>query len=74
MSVLTFHTHFKAVTNTSPMQYVKSTRLHQARLLMIREGVSAASACHAVGMKARRNSTANSSACSARRRPRKYGG
>ncbi|WP_454726993.1 MULTISPECIES: AraC family transcriptional regulator N-terminal domain-containing protein [Cupriavidus] len=49
MSVPTFHTHFKLVTRTSPMQYVKSTRLHQARLLMVREGMTAAAACHAVG-------------------------
>jgi AraC-like DNA-binding protein len=31
------------------MQYLKSTRLHQARLLMVREGMTAAAACHAVG-------------------------
>ena len=49
MSVPTFHSHFKAVTRTSPMQYVKSTRLHQARLLMVREDMTAAAACHAVG-------------------------
>lgn len=49
MSVPSFHTHFKAVTNTSPMQYLKSIRLHQARLSMVREGVSATVACHAVG-------------------------
>ncbi len=49
MSVPTFHSHFKAVTHTSPMQYVKSIRLHQARLLMVREGMTAAAACHAVG-------------------------
>nr|WKF61739.1 RCS-specific HTH-type transcriptional activator RclR [Paraburkholderia busanensis] len=49
MSVPTFHTHFKAITQMSPMQYVKSTRLHQARLLMIREDLSAEAACHAVG-------------------------
>jgi AraC-like DNA-binding protein len=49
MSVPTFHSHFKAVTQTSPMQYVKSTRLHQARLLMVREHMTAAAACHAVG-------------------------
>jgi len=30
MSVPTFHTHFRSVTRTSPMQYLKSTRLHQA--------------------------------------------
>jgi AraC-like DNA-binding protein len=49
MSVPTFHSHFKAITSTSPMQYVKSTRLHQARLLMVRQGVTAEAACHAVG-------------------------
>lgn len=49
MSVPSFHSHFKAVTQTSPMQYLKSTRLHQARLLMVREDMTAAAACHAVG-------------------------
>jgi AraC-like DNA-binding protein len=49
MSVPTFHSHFKAITHTSPMQYVKSTRLHQARLLMVRNGITAAAASHAVG-------------------------
>lgn len=49
MSPPSFHSHFKTVTCTSPMQYLKSTRLHQARLLMAREGMTAAAACHAVG-------------------------
>ncbi|MEA9389769.1 AraC family transcriptional regulator [Acerihabitans sp. TG2] len=49
MSVPTFHSHFKAITRTSPMQYVKSTRLHQARLLMVRQGLTAAVASQAVG-------------------------
>src|SRR5690606_26352549 len=49
MSVPTFHNHFKAITRTSPMQYVKSTRLHQARLLMVRQEMTAEAACHAVG-------------------------
>lgn len=49
MSVPSFHSHFKAVTCTSPMQYLKSTRLHQARLLMMQQGMTAAAACHAVG-------------------------
>lgn len=49
MSVPTFHRHFKAMTQTSPMQYVKSTRLHQARLLMVRQGMTAETASHAVG-------------------------
>ncbi|WP_421569590.1 AraC family transcriptional regulator [Stenotrophomonas sp. PD6] len=49
MSVPTFHVHFKAVTRTTPIQYLKSTRLHQARLLMVRQGVSAEAAGYAVG-------------------------
>lgn len=49
MSTPSFHSHFKAVTCTSPMQYLKSTRLHQARLLMVQDGMTAAAACHAVG-------------------------
>ncbi|CAA2109579.1 HTH-type transcriptional activator Btr [Variovorax paradoxus] len=49
MSAPSFHAHFKAVTATSPMQYLKSTRLHQARLLMVRNSVTAALACTQVG-------------------------
>jgi len=49
MSVPTFHAHFKTVTDTSPMQYLKSTRLHQARLLMLRNGMTAGAACAQVG-------------------------
>lgn len=49
MSVPSFHSHFKAITQTSPMQYLKCIRLHQARLLMVRQGMSAQAACHAVG-------------------------
>lgn len=49
MSVPTFHAHFKAITHTSPMQYLKSTRLHQARLLMARNGYSVAMAASEVG-------------------------
>jgi AraC-like DNA-binding protein len=49
MSVPAFHRHFKAVTHTSPIQYIKSIRLHKARLLMIRSGETAASAAVGVG-------------------------
>ena len=49
MSIPAFHHHFKAITQTSPMQYLKSTRLHQARLLMVRQDLTAEAACHAVG-------------------------
>lgn len=49
MSVPSFHAHFRTVTGTSPMQYLKSTRLHQARLLMLRNDITAATACARVG-------------------------
>jgi AraC-like DNA-binding protein len=49
MSVPAFHAHFKGVTNTSPIQYLKSTRLHQARLLIIRNDMTAAAASAQVG-------------------------
>lgn len=49
MSVPNFHLHFRTVTDSSPMQYLKSTRLHQARLLMLRNHVSAAAAAFSVG-------------------------
>ena len=49
MSAPTFHAHFRAMTGTSPMRYVQSTRLHQARLLMLRQHATAAAAATAVG-------------------------
>jgi len=49
MSVPTFHTHFRSVTGSSPMQYLKAMRLHQARLLMLRNGRTAAAASADVG-------------------------
>lgn len=49
MSVPSFHSHFRSVTRTSPVQYLKSTRLHQARLLMVRNGITAAAASYEVG-------------------------
>lgn len=49
MSVSTFHTHFKAVTACSPLQYLKTIRLHKARMLMVHDGASAANAASLVG-------------------------
>ncbi|EJN07856.1 AraC family transcriptional regulator [Herbaspirillum sp. YR522] len=49
MSEPSFYANFKAITQASPMQYVKSTRLHQARLLMVRQGMTAEAAGVAVG-------------------------
>lgn len=49
MSVPTFHAHFKSVTSSSPIQYIKAIRLHNARLMMIRKGVSASRVSAMVG-------------------------
>ena len=49
MSLAVFHAHFKAVTSTSPMQYVKTTRLHHARLLITHDGLSVSVAATRVG-------------------------
>jgi AraC-like DNA-binding protein len=49
MSVSTFHHNFKAVTATSPLQYLKSIRLHKARLLMVQDGLNAGTAAGQVG-------------------------
>lgn len=49
MSVPNFHLHFRRVTDSSPMQYLKSTRLHQARLLMLRNELTAAKSAFLVG-------------------------
>jgi len=49
MSLAVFHAHFKAVTSTSPMQYVKTTRLHHARLLITHDGMNVSAAATRVG-------------------------
>ncbi|HGM4255576.1 TPA: AraC family transcriptional regulator N-terminal domain-containing protein [Pseudomonas aeruginosa] len=49
LSVPAFHAHFKTVAATSPIQYIKSVRLHQARLMMIRDHITAAGAAVRVG-------------------------
>jgi AraC-like DNA-binding protein len=49
MSVATFHAHFKAVTSTSPLQYLKTVRLTRARLLMLQSGLTANEAAMNVG-------------------------
>lgn len=49
MSVPAFHVHFKTVTQTTPIQYIKAIRLHQARLMMIRDDLTAAAASARVG-------------------------
>ena len=49
MSVSAFHHHFKAVTATSPVQYVKAIRLHKARMMILHDGFRASAAADRVG-------------------------
>lgn len=49
MSTSTFHYHFRAMTNMSPLQYQKWMRLHEARRLMFMEHMDATSAAFQVG-------------------------
>ena len=49
MSLSAFHRHFKGITSAPPLQYIKTIRLHRARMLMAREGVSAGEAAYQVG-------------------------
>lgn len=49
LSAPAFHAHFKTIAGTSPIQYIKSIRLHQARLLIIRDNLTAAAASARVG-------------------------
>ena len=49
MSASSFHQRFKAVTSMSPLQYQKVLRLHEARRLMLFQGMDASDACLRVG-------------------------
>ena len=49
MSASSFHQRFKAVTSMSPLQYQKTLRLHEARRLMLFQGMEASEACSRVG-------------------------
>jgi AraC-like DNA-binding protein len=49
MSASAFHQNFKAVTSTSPLQYLKTIRLHKARMLVVHEGLRAGIAAERVG-------------------------
>lgn len=49
MSVSAFHHNFKSVTSTSPLQYLKTYRLHKARMMMIHDGMKASAAAMRVG-------------------------
>lgn len=49
MGESTLHHHFRSLTAMTPLQYQKNLRLHEARRLMINDGVRAGSAAHRVG-------------------------
>tara|TARA_R110000744_G_scaffold199219_8_gene318481 strand:- start:3747 stop:4649 length:903 start_codon:yes stop_codon:yes gene_type:complete len=49
MSESSFYQHFKAATNTSPIQYIKTIRLHAAKRKMLFEHHNATTAAYEVG-------------------------
>ncbi len=49
MSVASFHNKFRGLTGITPLNYVKSLRLHEARLLMARDACPVAAAADLVG-------------------------
>jgi AraC-like DNA-binding protein len=49
MSPSSFHSHFRAMTSLSPLQYQKHLRLQEARRLMLAENIDATSASFRVG-------------------------
>ena len=51
MSILTFHAHFKHVTATTPVQYVKAIRMYRARALLLDSNATAGSVATDVGYK-----------------------
>ncbi|WP_233496509.1 helix-turn-helix transcriptional regulator [Corallincola holothuriorum] len=49
MSPSSLHQHFKAVTNASPLQYIKTIRLHHAHQLVAVQQTSISQAAYQVG-------------------------
>lgn len=49
MSPPSFHRHFRAVTNLSPLQYIKQIRLQEARRRLLAEDIDAATVAFEVG-------------------------
>jgi len=49
MSIPSYHVHFKELTGSSPMQYVKAMRLHEARLMIARQTATIAEVAASVG-------------------------
>ncbi|WP_411032811.1 AraC family transcriptional regulator N-terminal domain-containing protein [Shinella sp. BYT-45] len=49
MSVPSYHVHFKALTGSTPIQYVKAMRLHEARLMIARRDRTIAEVAASIG-------------------------
>jgi AraC-like DNA-binding protein len=49
MSASAFHAHFKAVTGMSPLQFLKTRRLQEARRLLLNENLDVGEAGYRVG-------------------------
>lgn len=49
MSVPSYHVHFKVLTGSTPIQYVKAIRLHEARLMIARKDKTIAEVAASVG-------------------------
>jgi AraC-like DNA-binding protein len=49
MSVPSYHVHFKDLTGSTPMQYVKAMRLHEARLMIARQSGTISEVSASVG-------------------------
>lgn len=49
LSVSAFHSHFRAMTAMTPLQYIKRIRLNEARRLMLAEQLEASQAAYEVG-------------------------
>jgi AraC-like DNA-binding protein len=49
MSVPSYHVRFKDLTGSTPMQYIKAMRLHEARLMIARQSRTIADVAASVG-------------------------
>ncbi|AEH89960.1 AraC family transcriptional regulator [Mesorhizobium opportunistum] len=49
MSVPSYHVHFKTLTGSTPIQYLKAMRLHEARLMIARQDRTIAEVAASVG-------------------------
>ncbi len=49
MSIPSYHVHFKALTGSTPIQYVKAMRLHEARSMIARQNKTIAEVAVSVG-------------------------